>query len=57
MNENKTVHLNPNNHDFLRRLAYFNRTSIQSETNKIITEKRKEKKEERVRKQCQKEQI
>lgn len=53
MSENKTVHLNFDNHDFIRRLAYFNRTSIQSETNKIITNTRKEAKEKRKR-ECQK---
>lgn len=43
MAKNKTVNLIPENHYYVRELAYINNTSIQSETNKIISKKRKEK--------------
>ena len=38
----KTVILEPENHVYLKRIAYINETSIQHETNKIISNKRKE---------------
>jgi len=43
MNKMKTVNLIPENHIYLRKLAFINKTTIQSETNKIISKKRKEK--------------
>ena len=42
MNEKKSVHLIPENHDYLKRLSYINNSSIQFEMNQIISNKRKE---------------
>jgi len=40
MNNKKTVHLTPENHDFLRKLRYLNNSTIELELDKIVSEKR-----------------
>lgn len=44
MKGKKTVHLIPKNHEFLRQLSFINNSSIELETNKIISNMRELKK-------------
>ena len=41
----KTVILEPDNHEYLTRLKFINKTSIQFETNQIISNKRESEEE------------
>ncbi len=40
MSEKKSIHLTPENHEFVRKLAYNKHTTIQNEANIIIARKR-----------------
>lgn len=40
MSNKKTVHLTLVNHDYMKRIAYLNDTSIELEVNKTISNKR-----------------